>query len=183
MTALCNEISFLRAHLACLLGHSVPNRATGGTGHTLCARAKPASANTATSRLLPHISKRISTRTHRWRHGAPRAADGATSTPRRASTRLDGHRSIATKSAIRRPAAHSAMVAARGRVRLIEACQGVEQAYAVSRWWVSEGARARGADGSPPRGGSGDARVALDRSDRSRATRRAGRGAPSSCGP
>jgi hypothetical protein len=74
------------------------------------------------------------------------------------------------------------MVAARGGARLIQACQTVDQAYAVSRLWVSEGARARGADGSPPRGGSGDAGVALDPSEGSRAVRRAGRGAPSSCG-
>ena len=71
---------------------------------------------------------------------------------------------------------------ARGGARLIEACQGVEQAYAVSHQRVSEGARARGADGSPSRGGSGDARVALDRSEGSRAMRCVGRGAPSSCG-
>ena len=58
----------------------------------------------------------------------------------------------------RRPAADRATLAVRAEARLIWACQGVEEPHPVSSWRISEGARAREADGSRNRGRTGDAR-------------------------
>ena len=84
----------------------------------------------------------------------------------------------AAKAAHRRPAGRSVAMAARRRTQLVRACNGVEQAHAVSGWRISEGARACGADGSTSPGGPGEALRALSRAPHVRAVRRAGSGAP-----
>jgi hypothetical protein len=97
-------------------------------------------------------------RTYRERPGSPREAHGETHAARRATTPLGGLQAAQPKAPDRGPAAYRVALAARGRVRLVEACKGVEQAHAVSGGRIREGARARGADGSTGRGGPVDAR-------------------------
>ena len=113
------------------------------------ARPDPASAGAEAPPALPHIITRVSTRTCRERESAPREAPGEAHKARRAPARLDSRRHTPLKAACRRPAAQRAALAARGQAWLVEACKGVKQAHAVGGWWVSEGARARRADGSP----------------------------------
>ena len=81
--------------------------------------------------------------------GSPREANVETSAAHRAATLLGGPRGCTAKAAHRRSAAHRGALAARGGARLFEACEGVKQAHPVGGGRISEGARAREADGSP----------------------------------
>ena len=123
-------------------------------------RAPPRTASACAEPLLalPHIIERVSTRTCRERLGSPHEAHGATRAARRATTPLGGLGATQPKAADRGAAAHRVALTARGRLRLVEAYKGVEQAHPVSGGRIREGARARGADGSTGRGGPVDAR-------------------------
>ena len=101
--------------------------------------------------------------------------------PRRDPPHTAAHVPWRQKSGCRRPAAHRTALAARGKVRLVWAFNGVEQPHAVSGWRISEGARARESDGSTIPGGPGGALRALCRAPHVRAARRAGSGAPRAC--
>ena len=109
------------------------------------ARRGPASAGAAAPLPLPHTVERTSTGTHRGRPRSPRQTSRVTSKGRRAATLLSGPRAEEAKSGCWRPAAHRTALAARGKVRLIWACNGVEQAHAVSGWVKGQAWRAAAA--------------------------------------
>ena len=139
-----------------------------------------ASTSAAIPQPLPPAVEHFSTPTHRDEKESLRDAHLA---PRRPAERWPDSSSLratAPKAAQSREAALGVAVAARDRDQLVQACNGVEQAHAVSGWGITKGARACEADGSTVRAAGGHAPHSLGRSSGARAVSLARGGAPAS---
>ena len=123
---------------------------------------------------------RISTRTTGAYPESPRHAYGASRQPLSRAALVRASLAHRTKCGHRRRTAPERRVAARGRAKRIQACQGGKEAHAVSGWRVAQDARAHEMDGLAVGGGFGAGAKRLSGATCAQRGRRAGHNAHAS---